>query len=57
MYNLRLLILPYILRIGEARESLRWLRGQTYDVRKELEEFLASKSKKEEIGSIALIRW
>ena len=43
-------------RMGEAKESLRWLRGKNHDARKELEEFQISQSKKEEIGSISLIR-
>ena len=57
-YGLVLLIsTSNFFRIGEARESLRWLRGKKHDARKELEEFQVSKSKKEEIGSISLIRW
>ena len=45
------------LRVSEARESLKWLRGKGYNIEKEIQELKTAKATEDQNGAISFYRW
>ena len=45
-----------ILRVSEAKESLKWLRGKGYDIEKEIQELKTAKATEDQNGAISFSR-